>query len=122
MPCFKTKSLGFLFWSKAKAAIKKHGKDDFIILILKVLTFSDLITLKRLVAAEDRYLMKLFTKWPKALYNVLKRAHSSLGYKHTQAAKLKIRVARLGCVTSKQKSLKAFVCKCAKQKAKAFCL
>lgn len=68
-------------------AIRKYGIDNFYISILEYVNNEKLDLIKR----EQFWLDSI-----KPEYNILKIANSSLGYKHTKEAKLKISLAKLG--------------------------
>jgi group I intron endonuclease len=78
-------------------AILKYGKKDFYILVLMSLGPTSLITKNVLVIAENLYLQSLNISM---LYNVLTNAQSTLGFKQSDEAKIKIGLARLGKKTS----------------------
>jgi group I intron endonuclease len=63
-------------------ALHKYGLINFEIIIFETVNTLDLKTLLKL---EDEYLLKY-----KPAYNILTSAHSMLGYKHTDDAKLKM--------------------------------
>jgi len=68
-------------------AIKKYGISNFFISILEYTNNNRLNLIKR----EQCWIDKI-----KPEYNILQKAYNSLGYKHSQEAKLKISLKRLG--------------------------
>jgi group I intron endonuclease len=74
-------------------ALNKYGLENFVLIIFVVINHKDLVTKKELMEFEN-YFISSFDK--NQLYNILDLAYSSVGYKHTLEAKIKIKNARLG--------------------------
>lgn len=97
-----TRPFRHLYFSTAtnshfKNALKKYGVESFALVLLKVLGKSIEISSLELQQAEDIYLNMISNK-----YNILEKAYTSKGYKHTFESLEKIRQSRLGTSLSEE--------------------
>lgn len=80
-------------------AFAKYGKETFIVVIFEIFDKSFTSLKEILREVEDYYFISLPKKY---LYNIVLTSYTTIGYKHTEESKDKIRQKRLGYVTSEE--------------------
>lgn len=80
-----------------KNAFTEYGQHDFVLVVFEIVRPTSVVTRQQLIEREDRYLEAIVNK-----YNILLKAYTTLGYRHTPEQIEKIRQLRTGRRRSKQ--------------------